>query len=307
MKINIERKPPIDKSKKKSNRSPSLEKPGYDSDTSSKNSRRSKAKTNESDSQEDESSNEMTDVSPLPSPKRANKKNKGTRKEEKDLDRIDTALFYNALNNNDFNSKVGNVLKTLNGKISSTRSNSVNFNNTFVKQTTNLNDLNTCIDFTQTSYGAKLLRLDAENRRLYNKLLKATEEEKKKPIDRPIRLTSSALNRQKEQQRIEKENQLILKRLLDVKSSKFLRREDQLKDYEKNFGYQSLNTSKLSNASTSNLSTKRSAKPSANNSRVSSAKSMTRSQFSLANLDPAELLKRTSSLSRQRPEWNDRW
>lgn len=57
----------------------------------------------------------------------------------------------------------------------------------------------------------------------------------------------------------------------------------------------------------SGVSTKRSLKSSAANSRISSAKSTSKGHFSLANLDPSELLKRTASASRNRPEWSDRW
>jgi hypothetical protein len=107
-----------------------------------------------------------------------------------------------------------------------------------------------------------------------------------------------------------------------------LKKDEQLKDYERNFGMACLNYSKIaprtmsaaSNASSflnsnasigfnanSGVSTKRSFKSSAANSRISSAKSTSKGHFSLANLDPSELLKRTASASRNRPEWSDRW
>lgn len=148
---------------------------------------------------------------------------------------------------------------------------------------------------------------------------------------KPMRITSAAINRQRDQQRIERENQLILKRLLKVQPSKNLQKDEQLKDYERNFGVACLNYSKIAprtmsaasqsssflNSNTSigfnhhnqsRISTKRSVKSSVANSRISSAKSTSKGgQFSLANLDPSEILKRTASASRNRPEWSDRW
>jgi hypothetical protein len=57
-------------------------------------------------------------------------------------------------------------------------------------------------------YANKLMRLDAENRRLYKKLIESQTKSSKLTAQMPVRLTSSALNRQKEQQRIERENQV---------------------------------------------------------------------------------------------------
>ena len=104
-----------------------------------------------------------------------------------------------------------------------------------------------------------------------------------------------------------------------MKPSKYLNKEEQLKDYERNFGFTSMNYSR-SNGTTSQqsaftnsmsnlsaISTKRSTKSSANNSRISSAKSTSKNHFSLMNLDASELLKRTASATRSRPEWSDRW
>lgn len=113
---------------------------------------------------------------------------------------------------------------------------------------------------------------------------------------------------------------------MKVKATKNLVKEEQIKDYDKNFGLSSLNYSRagssnsmpsgfLSSASsiaaasqnTSLLSTKRSVKSSANNSRLSSAKSTSKSRQQITNIDTNELLRRATSASRSRPEWMDRW
>ena len=215
-------------------------------------------------------------------------------------------VFYKALNK-DFNKKLDNVFKI--GRTSSANNLSSSANQSYDNF---------------DNFTGNVNRYDLKNKLLFEKLAKATLEKEQRPkqSDRPFRVTSSALNRQREQQRIEKENQVLLKRLLKVKASKHLNKDEQLKDYEKNFGLGTVmcsrpGTSQLNYSSSSyhdhtinrsNLSTKRSsAKSSLNVSRVSSAKSTKRSQFSLANFDPSELFKRTSSVSRQKPEWNDRW
>lgn len=318
IKVNIERKPPIYRKTQKSN---SLDKPSparhHDhSDT---------------DRQSIDSSNEMTDVSPLSSPKKSTH-SKGKRHSHsetnngKDTDRIDTTVFYNTLSS-DFNKKMTNVLDSFGGKFSRPSSSKMDH------QHRNSFKLNRTFDLGESGssyYGSKLMRLEAENQKLYDKLLQkdpSVKRSRKNDSDRPLRITSSALNRQRDQQRIEKENQLILKRLLDVKPSRNLRKEEQIKDYERNFGYLSIkmsssspsgflmNTSTTSSAfnrsnhiaPSSAASTKRSStRTTAANSRVSSAKSTAKSHFSVNNMDPSEFMKRTVSLSR-RPEWNDRW
>ncbi|KAM9363691.1 cilia- and flagella-associated protein 97 [Symphorus nematophorus] len=52
-----------------------------------------------------------------------------------------------------------------------------------------------------------------------------------------IRISHSALNRQREQQRIERENLAFLKRLESVKPSPGLKRSEQLADYQRHVGY----------------------------------------------------------------------
>lgn len=277
LKIKIESKPPIDKNRhhrKISSRQSNFEKPDSDSESESKLSDRSKTRKKISqnlDSDSQDSNNEMTDVSSLSSPKETKIRIKSEKFVEDESISRGRSAFYSALHQK-----------------SHTRPNSVNFN--FSQNYTNLTE------FSERTYGRELMRIEAQQRRIYNEFLKENRGKSAK-IDRPLRLTSSAINRQKEQQRIEKENQLILKRLLSVKSSKEVRKENQLKDYEKNMGIADLNLSR--NSIKSGLSTKRSQKSSLCNSRISSAKSN-------RSIIPFEFSNRTLSLSRK-PEWNSKW
>ena len=242
----------------------------------------------------------MTDVSPLPTPKESTSKPQKRRQtnsrrlsEGKDTDRIDTSVFYEALNS-EFTKKLS-LSRPTSSKLEG-------------------NSLNQTIDLSHSNFGTKLLRLEAENQKLYEKLIRDNKLGRHRSVnsDRPIRLTSSALNRQREQQRIEKENQLILRRLLEVKPSKTVQKDYQMKDYERNIGYLSMkilpvSSSSMTSFNNSKISSKassirNSAKTTANNSRVSSAKSTKRTDFE----DPQSIIKRTVSLSR-RPEWSDRW
>ncbi|XP_068583161.1 cilia- and flagella-associated protein 97-like isoform X2 [Cebidichthys violaceus] len=87
-------------------------------------------------------------------------------------------------------------------------------------------------------------RIDRENQRLLRELsrqspgprpgstaMKKTHMASKLP---QIRFSHSALNRQREQQRIERENLAFLKRLESVKPTPGLKRSEQLKDYQRN-------------------------------------------------------------------------
>lgn len=275
----------------------------------------------------------MTDVSPLPTPKESSSKPhhhhghlqvpqprfknhwRQQQHQNHDADRIDTSIFYDTLNS-EFAKKLG--MSSSNNSSSRPLSS---------KTPGGLHSLNQTFDLSSTSYGPKLLRLEAENQKLYEKLLREETKRnhrrsgggsKKNMADKPpMRLTSSALNRQREQQRIEKENQLILRRLLDVKPSKDVQKEYQMRDYERNIGYLSLkmlpigggiSSSNSSMIAASNSGTQRSkrtsAKSSANNSRISSAKSG--GHRGGDGFDPHDVLKRTMSLTR-RPEWQERW
>ncbi|XP_026159941.1 cilia- and flagella-associated protein 97 isoform X2 [Mastacembelus armatus] len=90
-------------------------------------------------------------------------------------------------------------------------------------------------------------RIDRENQRLLRELSrvspgprvgsalrKRTNITSNPPV---IRLSHSAINRQREQQRIERENLAFLKRLESVKSTPGLRRSEQLSDYHRHLGF----------------------------------------------------------------------
>lgn len=343
MRVKIAVKPPIGPKKS------TLERPNSESYTDSDTQRdyrvekpkksRFLNKTIDIDSDNTQSSgNEMTDVSPLPTPKNYNSKNK-----------LDMSVFYKALDQ-DLNTRMEKAFdhygtKSLNNK----RSNFSKKPNVSYEMDLNNNNNNHDNDYSYTSHvhnsldldnemnyspaANKLMRNQAQNKLLYDKLVRpnSTATSPYEKFNKPFRVTSSALNRQREQQRIERDNKLILKRLLNVKASKHVVKDEQLKDYDKNFGQlnSTLNFSKMSPLSsgftpsssslglstplnTSALSTKRNTFRSSNNdSRCSSAKSQnfTHNQFNISqqSLDPNYVLRRANSASRRKPQWNDKW
>ena len=231
IRVKIERKPPIDKTswKKKHHRSTSsLEKPNEedsnsDSDTKSKESAKHPHKLNETFDmgESNSSSNEMTDVSPLPTPHKSSKNHSRNRSKSnnvnddkvKDADRLDMSEFYKAFNNDhELNKKIDNALNSYPKLSKSSIYNTTPYNSRNSSAPTP-NEFNTSFELgSSTQFTNKLMRLDADNRRLLKKMLKTSNQheiDSKKYLDlRPMRLTSSALNRQKEQQRIERENQV---------------------------------------------------------------------------------------------------
>uniref|UniRef100_A0A8C9VII8 Cilia- and flagella-associated protein 97 n=1 Tax=Scleropages formosus TaxID=113540 RepID=A0A8C9VII8_SCLFO len=97
-------------------------------------------------------------------------------------------------------------------------------------------------------------RIDRENQRLLRELSRPASRPKsmsgrgsgsgsvcssslRKPGSPPVRLYHSALNRQREQQRIERENLALLKRLESVKPTAGMRRTEQLADYQRQARY----------------------------------------------------------------------
>ncbi|XP_030885794.1 cilia- and flagella-associated protein 97 isoform X1 [Leptonychotes weddellii] len=86
-------------------------------------------------------------------------------------------------------------------------------------------------------------QIDRENQRLLKELSRQAEKSGNKStiprrsIVHPPKLYHSALNRQREQQRIERENLALLKRLEAVKPTVGMKRSDQLMDYHRNMGY----------------------------------------------------------------------
>jgi hypothetical protein len=274
-------------------------------------------------------------VSPLSSPHqkhrgshhdKSRKDTKNSRDDDLDTNRINTNVFYDALHN-EFNRKMDSVLNNLgsnHNRGGSSRPLSSTMKTTTNNNSNSMNDLYANLDHgtnNNSLLGSRLFNLDEENRRLLIKIIK----EKEKALGggasniymhKPVRLTSAALNRQREQQRIERENQKILKRLLQVKGSKITNRDEQMKDYERNFGIASLNYTRSSSAGGfrsgfTNSMTSLNAKSgggqaSGTNSRLSSAKS-TRSKRDLTSMDASELLRHAARLSQKRPEWVERW
>ncbi|EHB03629.1 UPF0501 protein KIAA1430-like protein [Heterocephalus glaber] len=86
-------------------------------------------------------------------------------------------------------------------------------------------------------------QIDQENQRLLKELSRQAEKPGNKSaiprrsIGHPPKLYHSALNRQREQQRIERENLALLKRLEAVKPTVGMKRSEQLMDYHRNMGY----------------------------------------------------------------------
>nr|XP_020745552.1 cilia- and flagella-associated protein 97 isoform X1 [Odocoileus virginianus texanus]XP_020745556.1 cilia- and flagella-associated protein 97 isoform X1 [Odocoileus virginianus texanus]XP_020745557.1 cilia- and flagella-associated protein 97 isoform X1 [Odocoileus virginianus texanus]XP_020745558.1 cilia- and flagella-associated protein 97 isoform X1 [Odocoileus virginianus texanus] len=101
-------------------------------------------------------------------------------------------------------------------------------------------------------------QIDRENQRLLKELSRQAEKPgSKSMIPRrstgpPPKLYHSALNRQREQQRIERENLAFLKRLEAVKPTVGMKRSEQLMDYHRNMGY--LSSSPVSRRVRSTLS-----------------------------------------------------
>ncbi|XP_066429555.1 cilia- and flagella-associated protein 97 [Eleutherodactylus coqui] len=121
-------------------------------------------------------------------------------------------------------------------------------------------------------------QIDQENQRLLKELSRHTAKSKAKSLTpkklnmTPTRVYHSAVNRQKEQQRIERENLALLKRLESVKPTIGMTRSEQLLDYQRQAGYLSSTATspRPGKASVSRLSH---ASSSGGVSRVSSASS----------------------------------
>jgi hypothetical protein len=101
------------------------------------------------------------------------------------------------MNNNNYNNTPGHSTPIHSAK------DRVNFN-------TNLNKIKYTNSNT-TSSNNSLMKIQSENDVLFQRILNATKERKKNICEEkpPLRLTSSAINRQREQQRIEKENHVF--------------------------------------------------------------------------------------------------
>ncbi len=216
IRVKIEKKPPIDKSKWK------LEKPNSDSDISDKDStqrdgdvkksatisskkERSRflSKTFDLNSDNSGSSgNEMTDVSPLPTPKNS------------EPNKFSMNVFYKALESDNirvdsYGNKMAKRINTVKkvtgpGPIQKSRS----CDNDYEYKS----NCHNSIDY--ESFGFKMSPLRGTrptdiSKTSFSKLLdQSLVNSPYTKAQRPFRVTSSALNRQREQQRIEKENQV---------------------------------------------------------------------------------------------------
>ncbi|XP_015687281.1 cilia- and flagella-associated protein 97 [Protobothrops mucrosquamatus] len=128
-------------------------------------------------------------------------------------------------------------------------------------------------------------QIDRENQRLLKELTKHSAKPRnksasvKKPSGSTPKMYHSAINRQREQQRIDRENLAFLKRLEAVKPTTGMKRSEQLTDYQRQMGYfrtagtpkrgksalnhhsPSRGTSRTSSHSTSSTINRRSEKP----------------------------------------------
>ncbi|XP_077983820.1 cilia- and flagella-associated protein 97-like [Glandiceps talaboti] len=87
----------------------------------------------------------------------------------------------------------------------------------------------------------RVSEIDVENQRLLREIMKGTKpKERKKPkaeSTRPVMLSHAALNRAREQRRIERENWNMLKRIEAQKATTYLQRDSLLKEHDKQFSY----------------------------------------------------------------------
>ncbi|CAF2957646.1 unnamed protein product [Rotaria sp. Silwood2] len=136
---------------------------------------------------------------------------------------------------------------------------------------------------------------------------------------RRVRLTSSAINRQKQQQRIERDNLRILERLQHTRATHTLKREELLSHYDRQMGYVSYPvppiaqqirlSSRPSSATVMSSTFSTSGKKSNNQSRPSSASNgMNSNNIRSRPASASTSLHGSSrSSSARRPIWNDRW
>ncbi|CAF1135100.1 unnamed protein product [Rotaria sp. Silwood1] len=136
---------------------------------------------------------------------------------------------------------------------------------------------------------------------------------------RRVRLTSSAINRQKQQQKIERENLKILERLQHTRPTRSLKRDELLSHYDRQMGYVSYPPSPIpsqihlnsrpSSATIMSSTFSTSGRKSNNQSRPSSASHAMNSNNVRSRPASASTSIHGSSRSSsaRRPIWNDRW
>lgn len=77
------------------------------------------------------------------------------------------------------------------------------------------------IDYSETIYGRELIRLDAQQRKIFEDLVKGSDNKYRKNNFKDA-LSSAGINRQKELKRIEKENEMLQKRIQSARSQNCL-------------------------------------------------------------------------------------
>lgn len=142
----------------------------------------------------------MTDVSPLPTPKNI------------DHDKLDMSVFYKALDH-DLNQKMHDALDNYPLRSSSSKKKYSKYtydeDDNDYGYTSHVNNSLDLDNELNTPASLKLLRNQSECRpRMYQKLANPGGYQSPYKAPKPFRVTSSALNRQREQQRIERENQV---------------------------------------------------------------------------------------------------
>ncbi|CAF3894953.1 unnamed protein product [Adineta steineri] len=140
---------------------------------------------------------------------------------------------------------------------------------------------------------------------------------------RRVRLTSSAINRQKQQQKIERENLRLLDRLQQTRASRGIKRDELLDNYDYQMGYTTFSmppppvpppraqpltrpssaTSMASRLPTSQKKLNTQSRPSSASHTINSNNARSRPNSASTSLHGSS----RSSSSARRPIWNDRW
>ncbi len=189
IKIYMDHKPPIQNKlalvlPRGQNRSPSLERPtDSDSDSTAKLGR-------DSDVEDDLSSNEITDVSPLSTPKNVSQsKNLSTNSETKKIVRLSDTV------------DMDDLLKSI--------KHHVKHNDKNTMETTKPQGQSRMTMFDVDNHNRPMFtKKHKENDEIFKKILHSKEKKTSFGFEKPVKMTSSALNRLKEQQRIERENKV---------------------------------------------------------------------------------------------------
>jgi hypothetical protein len=219
IKVFIDKKPPIDKTNlklKHHRRSPSLEKPSdseiVNSSITTKSIKDKKSKKKAYIDDYNSSGAEMTDVSPLPSPlqPKVSITPKSKSSTIDDLDRLKIMKFNEVFDMRD-------LMKSIDDKIEKYTQRSHNSQRSIenlsaksdIRNVQNTNTLRFLSNSQFLDSDSELFRnIESRNTTTSSVLKKKKKNKDKVSSEKAIRVTSSALNRMKEQQRIEKENRV---------------------------------------------------------------------------------------------------